>query len=90
MEGADLQAACNFRDTYDSKPWDPSMQIIPIMENQMEKDMENEMETGAICILREIGQQQLLWQPVASGLDSVHYSVAMNKMKGCRTLSPKP
>ena len=26
----------------------PSIQIIPIMENQMEQEMENEMETGVI------------------------------------------
>ena len=31
-----------------SNPRDPSIQIIPIMENQMEKKMENEMETGII------------------------------------------
>ena len=27
---------------------DPSIQIIPTMENQMEKKMEHEMETGAL------------------------------------------
>ena len=27
---------------------DPSIQIIPTRENQMEKKMENEMETGAL------------------------------------------
>ena len=29
-------------------PRDPSIEIIPIMENQMEKKMENEMESGVI------------------------------------------
>ena len=40
---------------------DPSIQIIPIMENQMEQEMENEMETGDIKgLYRDLSIQIIL------------------------------
>ena len=37
-------------------PRDPSIQIIPIVENQMEKKMENEMETRVTIVATAIAE----------------------------------